>query len=87
MQKRIWLSNYYQEHTIRVMAYNQNGDGAGTETTATPDDPGRNGLGLSPAAPCPALLRGFLDSADIQRKARWVPPLPRELHSPYTSTV
>ena len=35
MQKRIWLSGY-SEHTIRVMAYNQNGDGSATELTVTP---------------------------------------------------
>ncbi len=33
--KRIWLWGYNQAHTVRVMAYNQNGDGAATEITAT----------------------------------------------------
>ena len=37
MQKTIWLSSYYQSSTIRVVPYNQNGDGTGTETTARPD--------------------------------------------------
>ena len=35
MQKGVWLSGY-SEHTIRVMAYSQNGDGAATEITVTP---------------------------------------------------
>ena len=39
VQQRIRLSGYYQEHTIRVVPYNQNGDGAATEILATPDDP------------------------------------------------
>ena len=34
--KTIWLSGYYQPITIRVLAYNQNGDGAATEYTVTP---------------------------------------------------
>ena len=54
MQKRIWLSGYYQEHNIRVMAYNQNGDGAAAETSATPDD----ASGTDPEAP--RLLRAQL---------------------------
>ena len=33
--KRIWLTGYNRDHTVRVVAYNQNGDGAGTEITAT----------------------------------------------------
>lgn len=33
--KRIWLSTYNQSQSIRVMAYNQNGDGTATEITTT----------------------------------------------------
>ena len=54
MQQRIWLSSYYQEHNIRVVAYNQNGDGAGAETSATPND----ASGTDPEAP--RLLRAQL---------------------------
>ena len=34
---RIWSSSYNQSNTIRVLAYNQNGDGAATEITVTPN--------------------------------------------------
>ena len=33
--KRIWSSSYNQSNTIRVLAYNQNGDGAANEITVT----------------------------------------------------
>ena len=35
--KQVWLSSYSRSHTVRVMAYNQNGDGAATEMTAEPN--------------------------------------------------
>ena len=35
--KRIWSSSYNQSNTIRVLAYNRNGDGAATEITVTPN--------------------------------------------------